>query len=180
MIPRRCSALLCVLLLIPAATLRADGGAVRLREQVGAYQIAVFTSPTPFRAGPADISVLVQDAATQESIPDARIKVQLMARVTEHRLEHDATSASATNKLFQAAKFVLPEPGWWDVSVTIDGARGPARVQFSAEADAPVPRWQAMWPWFSWPFPAIALFVLHRRLAPRSSRRHAAPGVFHP
>ena len=31
----------------------ADGGAVRLLERIGNYQIAVFTAPTPLRAGPS-------------------------------------------------------------------------------------------------------------------------------
>ena len=47
-----------------------DGGTVRLSRCEGDYRISVFTAPTPFRAGPVDISVLVQDAATGE--PDLR------------------------------------------------------------------------------------------------------------
>ena len=45
---------------------RGDGGTVRLSRCEGGYRITVFTAPTPFRAGPVDISVLVQDAATGE------------------------------------------------------------------------------------------------------------------
>ena len=33
----------------------ADGGALRLSVQKGSYQVAVFTSPTPLRAGPVDM-----------------------------------------------------------------------------------------------------------------------------
>ncbi len=39
-----------------------DGGAVRFSGQQGDWRITVFTSPTPLRAGPVDVSVLVQDA----------------------------------------------------------------------------------------------------------------------
>src|SRR6516225_11891006 len=76
----------------PSSLARADGGAVRLRERVGGYQIAVFTSPTPFRAGPVDVSVLVQDAATEECVPDARVTLRLMARGTGRVQEHPATT----------------------------------------------------------------------------------------
>src|SRR5580704_18909475 len=46
---------------IPVATF-ADGGTIRLSETKEAYRISAFTSPNPFRAGPVEISVLVQDA----------------------------------------------------------------------------------------------------------------------
>ena len=68
-------ALLLFLILHPSSLARADGGAVRLRQRAGGYQIAVFTSPTPFRAGPVDVSVLVQDAATGECVPEAQVTV---------------------------------------------------------------------------------------------------------
>ena len=47
----------------------ADGGSMRLSGKKGGYQITVFTAPTPFRAGPVDISVLVQDASTGDPMP---------------------------------------------------------------------------------------------------------------
>src|SRR5262245_52718855 len=95
-------------ILCPSPLVRADGGAVRLREQAGAYQVTVFTSPTPLRAGPVDLSVLVQDAATKECVPEARVAVRLTARGTGEALECPATSEAATNKLLQAAIFQLP------------------------------------------------------------------------
>ena len=42
----------------------ADGGQVRLTQRHGDMQITVFTSPSPLRAGPVDVSVCIQDAAT--------------------------------------------------------------------------------------------------------------------
>src|SRR5262249_9067480 len=135
----------------PSSLARADGGAVRLRERAGNYQITVFTSPTPFRAGPVDVSVLVQDAATGECAPEARGTVRLTARETGQVLETPATSEAATNKLFHAAVFQLPEPGWWDVEVAVEGRYGPACVRFEVDAAEPPPRWLEMWPWFGWP-----------------------------
>ena len=152
---------------IPHSFLRADGGAVRLRERAGGYQVAVFTSPTPFRAGPVDVSVLVQDAATGECVPEAQVTVRLTARGTGEVLEYPATAEAATNKLFHAADFQLPEPGWWDVEVAVEGPQGPALLRFGVEADEPPPRWLGLWPWFMWPALAVALFGVHQVLVRR-------------
>ena len=46
------------------------------RDPRGDFQITVFTAPTPFRAGPVDISVFVQDPLTGELIPEARVTVR--------------------------------------------------------------------------------------------------------
>jgi hypothetical protein len=146
----------------PSSLAWADGGVVRLREQAGAYQVTVFTAPTPFRAGPVDISVLVLDAATGEYMPPARVTVRLKARGSGNLLEYPASTAAATNKLFHAAGFELPEPGWWDVELVLDGPYGPVLLHFEVEADQPLPRWLELWPWFTWPALAVALFGLHR------------------
>src|SRR5437588_12678333 len=84
------------LLLPPSSFARADGGAVRLCERAGNYQLAVFTAPTPFRAGPVDVSVLVQDAATGECIPQARVTLCLTAQGSGRVLEYPATSGAAS------------------------------------------------------------------------------------
>jgi hypothetical protein len=154
-------------ILHPSSFLLADGGAVRLRQRAGGYQVTVFTSPTPVRAGPVDVSVLVQDAATGECLPEARVAVRLTAPQVGHVLEYPATAEAATNKLFRAAEFRLPEPGRWDVAVAVEGPHGPALVRFGMQADEPLPRWQQLWPWFSWPALAIGLFGMHRALVRR-------------
>jgi hypothetical protein len=153
----------------PSPFVRADGGAVRLRERVGGYQTTVFTSPTPLRAGPVDVSVLVLDGATEEYVPDARVTVRLTARGTGRVLEYAATAEAATNKLLRAAEFRLPEPGWWDVAVAVEGPHGPALVRFEIQADEPPPRWLEMWPWFAWPALVVALFGVHRALVRRKA-----------
>ena len=156
--------LVCCFLFFPATRLRADGGAVRLREQAGAYHVTVFTAPTPVRAGPVDVSVLVLDAATGEYVPEARVTVRQTARVTGEVLEYPATMEAATNGLFRAAVFELPEGGWWDVEVIVEGPHGQARLRFGLEVDEALPRWLELWPWFTWPALAVALFGLHRVL----------------
>ena len=151
---------------------RGDGGTVRLSEQRGGYRITVFTSPTPFRAGPVDVSVLVQDASTGEPVTEAGVTVRAAPHSRpEAGLHHTATSEAATNKLFRAALFELPEPGWWAVEVAIDGPRGAAQVRFEAEAAEPLPQWPALWAWIGWPAVAVLLFAIHQALVKRKSGR---------
>jgi hypothetical protein len=164
--------LVSALLLGPSSALKADSGAVRLRERAGAYQITVFTSPTPFRQGPVDVSVLVQDDVTGEPVPEARVTVYLRVPGTGPILEYSATTETATNKLFRAAEFQLPESGWWDMAVVVEGPHGPVQVRFGLQADEPLPRWLDLWPWFSWPALVVALFGVHRVLV----RKKAPPG----
>ena len=146
-------------ILHPTSLLLADGGAVRLSREQGNYQIAVLTTPTPLRAGPIDISVLVQNAGTHELVLDGQVVLNLTQRGRPGRsVSHLATAEAATNKLFRAAHFELPEPGWWDVDVSIDGPLGNANARVELQVAEPLPAWQAMWPWFGWPVFVICLF----------------------
>src|SRR5262249_10593681 len=147
-------------ILHPSSFVGADGGAMRLREQAGAYQVTVFTSPTPFRAGLVDVSVLVLDTATGECLPEARVTVRLTARGTGEVLEYPASAAAATNKLFHAAVFQLPEPGWWEVKVAVEGPRGPAVLWFGLEAGETPPPWRGVWAGVAAPGLPVAVFCL--------------------
>ena len=152
------------LLLVIGCTLAgADGGAIRLSSKQGGYQITVFTAPTPFRAGPVDISVLVQDSLTGEPMTGARVTVR-MSKLGQLALDYPATAEAATNKLFRAAQFALPEPGRWDMQVRVEGSHGLAEIAGEVEAAEPLPRWREIWPWFGWPALAIALFSIHQIL----------------
>jgi hypothetical protein len=153
---------------------------VRLSQRQGDYQIAVFTAPTPFRAGLVDISVLVQDARTGEPEPQVRVTVRATRRGgSGEYVLHPATSEAATNKLFRAAVFEIPEPGWWEIEVTIEGRRGPARVWFEIDAAEALPQWLDLWPWLGWPVVAVGLFAVHQFLVLRKDRaRRAPPSVY--
>ena len=71
---RLCLTILATFLL--AAPARGDGGTVRISERAGPYRVTVFTSPSPLRAGPVDVSVLVQDGETGELATDVRVTVR--------------------------------------------------------------------------------------------------------
>lgn len=145
---------------------------MRLSERKGGYRINVFTSPTPLRAGPVDVSVFVRDDSTGEPIAECDIAVYATPRGSpDYAIQQPATAAAATNKLFQAAVFDLPASGWWEVAVRIEGRREPVEVSFEVEADEPLPRVWEMAPWIVWPIGAILLFLVHKRIVWLKSRR---------
>jgi hypothetical protein len=153
------------------APARGDGGTLRLWERHGPYEIAVFTAPNPFVAGPVDISVLVLDSASGEPAQDMKVSVKLepLGRPGEAVL-HPATTEAATNKLLYAAVLELPEPGFWVVEVAIEGVKHDAKVRFKLEAADALPRWISLWPWVCWPAPVILLYGIHQHLVWRKSR----------
>jgi hypothetical protein len=161
------------LLLYSASDLRADGGTLRLWERAGNYRVAVFTSPSPLRAGPVDISVFVQDATTGEQVPGAKVMVRLTS-ATGEVVEWPATTEAATNKLFYAAKFELPAAGLWETRIEIEGPAGKSLLTCPLEAEGPLPSWMGMWLWLGWPAVVVLLFCVHQYLVLRKSRADAS------
>ena len=53
----------------------ADGGVVIARQVVNGFDVTVFASPVPLRAGPMDVSVLVQDPESGKAVLDAAVTV---------------------------------------------------------------------------------------------------------
>lgn len=161
----------------------ADGGTIRLSEQAGDDRITVLTAPNPFRAGPVEISVLLQTAATSQPESKSQVSIGINPRDQPDQVrKFDATTDASANKLFYAARFELPEAGWWDIEITAEkpstsSSKGVSRVRFSVEAANPLPRWQVLWPWFSWPALAIALFAIH---ATFTQRPHGQSGQRRP
>ena len=144
----------------------ADGGALVHVENIGEQRISIFVAPNPLRAGPVDVSVLVQQADGGAVIHDAQIAVALHSKEAGAiPVSSSASHAAATNKLLQAALLDLNVPGRWqgEVACSIAGERH--TIPFTLEAGPPLPAWRTLWPWFLWPVGAIALFGAHRALA---------------
>lgn len=163
-----------LILLVPTLV-RADGGTVRLSERVGAYQVTIFTSPTPLRVGPVDVSVLVQDAVSGRPLDDAAITVRLTSvRQATPPQEQPATTQAATNRLLRAALFELPAAGPWHIDVAVNGPHGPAQAHVTVEVSDALPRWTALAGWIAAPLVPILLFALHQVLVHRK-KTHGAP-----
>jgi len=161
----------CLLLGPCCARVCADMGRLVLAERQGDYQVSVFVSPEPLRAGPVDISVLLQNAETGQPIDDAEVNLRLTSGVAgEPAIHAIATQAAATNKLLRAALIELPSPGSWDVEIAYVADRTPGRpIRFNIEAAQPLPQWLTVWPWFSWPAAVALLFGIHRWIVARTN-----------
>jgi hypothetical protein len=166
--------LLAALLLTPIAA-RGDGGVVRVREASGPFLITIFTAPDPLRAGPLDVSVLVQDRKSGEPVLDATVDLAL--RPLDDASSQFAVRAShekATNKLLQAAILEIPVAGRWRLHVDVQRGRDEATGVTELHAAPPPPRLAAIWPYLLLPPFAIAVFALHQMLRQDSPYRRRA------
>lgn len=153
-----------LMLLLAAATVRADGGTVRTRMTAGPLTVTVFTAPQPPTVGPLDVSVLVQDGAGAPVL-DATVAVRLDDGV--RTMTHDATRAAATNKLLYAALADVRAPGTWRLDVTVRRGADEAVVATTVPVGPAAPPLRALWPYVATPPLGIALFALHQTLASR-------------
>lgn len=169
-------ALLCWLSLV--ATVRGDGGTPRFSGDAGGYRVTVFTEPTPLRAGQVDVSVLLEDRQSGAIVTD--VPVSISAAPASHPAavrRQPATTRAATNRLFQAATFELPEAGRWEFGVSVGESSGKVTCTFTVDVAPPIPRWVEYGFWIGWPIIPIFVFALHecRKYRDSGRKRQAAP-----
>lgn len=152
---------LLVTLLAPHS-LWADGGLLRLAAETGEFRLIVFTSPTPLRAGPVDLSVMVQDRETREPVLDASVAVRLSSGPGGRTLDVAATRDQATNRLLYTALFELPESGRWRVELDVRRGGVRAGVSLDLVAASSAPALLVLWPYWILPLLVIVLFGLHQ------------------
>jgi hypothetical protein len=165
-----CKLLLPAAVMLAQAAAFADGGTVQLRKEAGGLVITVFTSPAPLSAGPADISLLLQNRNGLEPVLDANVSLVLRAEDSDVELRAHPTREQARNKLLYAAPVMLSNPGKWRLAVTVErngeqtGAVGIVEV-------APAPDMALSYSgYIAFPSVMIALFVVRERLIRRKSR----------
>ncbi len=143
-----------------------DGGTVRLKETSRPFVITVFTAPEPLRAGPADVSVLVQERG--EPILDAEVSIALWSEASSV-FTAEATHAQATNKLLYAAAIDLPAPGTWMLRVDVRHGSDNAELSTDLSVSPGAPPLHAIWIYLLVPPAAILLFALHQWRAGRAT-----------
>lgn len=177
----------------------ADGGTLRLSQHCGDYQVSVFTAPATLRCGLIDISVLVQNSSDGKIRNDLPVMIRLAQANGDQPLdvlEQQATIAAATNKLMHAAVFEIPKSGIWHANIFLNtdskvaDTASTASIQetfnkirsskndgeplnFELAISPPLPGWFELAPWIGWPFGAMALFLIHQRLASGTGRKVA-------
>jgi hypothetical protein len=159
---------LIVAILAPARAF-ADGGTIQMRKEAGALLITVFTSPSPLAAGPADISVLVQNRNGLEPVLDADVAVLLRRAASTTEIRVHATREQAQNKLLYAAPLTIAESGQWHLSVTT--LHEGSRAAITGELEVARGRFSlgSYWGYIAFPPLMIAIFVMREWLILRKA-----------
>ena len=147
----------------------ADGGTVQFEKSAGPFLITVFTTPSPLRAGPVDISLLIQSRDSQQPVLDCQALVQLRKEGAMN-IRSEATHGVAQNKLLYAAQVNIPEPGLWELGVAIQ--RGDDSINVAGEITVAPANSVLLVYWRSLALPPlfISLFALNQWLKRRSAK----------
>jgi len=145
---------------------RADGGIIQMAKIADPFNITVYTTTTPLRVGPADLSVLIQNRGDSEPVLGAQVRIRLQ---NEKGLQvtAQATHAIAQNKLLYAAKVNIPEAGQWEIEVRVQ--QGEQIVNVSETIAVAPSRSMLLSHWQNLALPPliISLFVLNQWLKRR-------------
>jgi hypothetical protein len=145
----------------------ADGGTVQFKKSAGPFSITVFTTPSPLRAGPVDIGLMIQSSDNQPLL-DCVSEVQLR-KEGEASIRSEATHGSAQNKLFYAAQVRIPRSGVWDLEVTVSRGDDSAKVSGAITLAASNPVLLVYWRSLAIPPILILLFALNQWLKRRTT-----------
>jgi hypothetical protein len=152
-------------LVVFTSPLFADGGVVLSRQESSPFVVTVFAAPVPLRAGPIDVTVLVQRRGALEPVLDANVSIRLDA---DSQIVAAATRSQAQNKLLYAATLNLPHPGPWKYTVSVKSPAGQATIFGGFQAAETAPPLAAYAFYLAIPPVLIAVFVLHQWLLRRS------------
>ena len=163
-------------LVVCAGVLLADGGAVQFRGTAGAFEITMFSSPTPVRIGTADLSVLVKKTAGDAPVLDADVTLHLVKAADGKIIEVTAhpTHNQATNKLLYAANMRIPSNGSWRVDVLVKQGANAAAMSGRMFVLPPQPPFLKYWPYFVLVPLLGLLFAINQRLK-RQRRNRRLP-----
>lgn len=145
---------------------------MQFRKTAGPFVVTVFSEPVPLRAGTADLSVMLENAADRSTILDAHVMLRLRKTESGNIVEVAAPASHehATNKLLYAASVTLPSPGVWQITVDVrkngDSASASSDLHV-LPAELPV---KEHWPLFAVVPVMILLFVLNQWLKSRRNR----------
>jgi hypothetical protein len=154
-----------LMLTMGATAARADGGAMLLHQDAGAFTITLFAAPQPLHTGAADLSVMVQDRSSGEILLDPVIDLTVApaaASATQQTVR--LANGHASNRLLQASTVRFSSAGKWRLTLVV--RRGNDTAQLSTECTVEPDRSRAALVWFYvlLPVAIILLFVLHQAL----------------
>ncbi|MBV8901421.1 MAG: hypothetical protein JOY92_15065 [Verrucomicrobia bacterium] len=186
----------CLAWFVLTGTCRADGGTIQFSAVNQGLQVSIFTDPGVPSAGPVDLSVLVQDAATRAAILDAELHASLTPETpappatstwapplcavtsTSNLQSFQLHHRGSQNLLYYSSLVQIPAGGKWRLEV--DARRGDETVSVSGvlEVADEVAPWTSYWHLFLFPPLAIGLFAaVQSRRATRKASRAARPST---
>ena len=155
-----CRSLACLLVwVLLLDVLHADGGRVLAEKQAGAYRVVLFGNPSPLRAGLADMSLFVEQAGKSGPVLDAVVGFRLnkLSRPSPELAWRGAGCVTpgqvvpaipghAGNGLLYSAVLGIPEPGLWELGVSISRDGKTDLVSFELPVDRALPPVLTWWP----------------------------------
>jgi hypothetical protein len=130
----------------------ADGGAVLFRQDAGSFTVTLFAASQPLHAGPADLSVMVQDKATGEVLLDPQVDLTVGGETVRFQ----------PNRLMQLATVTFSHAGDWKLKLRVH--RGGETAEFTRECTVEPDHSRARIVWFYVLLPVviILLFLLYQ------------------
>ena len=166
-----------------------EGPSSRAR-RVDGLLLTVFASPAPLRAGPVDVSVLVQKG--EKPILDAAVDISWQANsassadwlppccTMESRTEKiPALRGHSNNRFLYSAIVPMKTAGPSVLKIRVFEAGREVLLSCDLDVRRPLPPLLAFWPWLAFPPIAIAGFALHQKLSqPRQRSSLRGPETF--
>jgi hypothetical protein len=159
----------CLMLVIGATAARADGGAMLLHQDAGAFTITLFAAPQPLHTGAADLSVMVQDRSNGEVFLDPVIDLTIApqaASTTQQTVR--LSKGQASNRLLQASTVHFSAAGKWRLTLAVRRGNETARLVTECTVEPDHSRVTLVWFYVLLPVAIILLFVIHQVLQLRS------------
>ncbi len=146
-----------------AIIVRADGGSVLWQRTSGPITVTAFTTQSPLRPGPADISFLVENTEQSRPILDARVFVAL-ENENGVTLRGEATHAQARNKLLYCSLMNFVRAGHWKMNLIVTHGGEKTNLLTDVEVSEAQSPLMAHWKLLAFPFMFTILFIIHQRL----------------
>jgi hypothetical protein len=156
----------------------ADGGTIRLQTDTGSFHITVFTQPPILAAGPADITVLVQNRKDLVPVMDATLALDLIPlEGTGEKSWMPPSSAMSTspsisaiparlnhgeNRLLYGATVQIPHSGRWGLRIHLRRASETSTAETLLTVAPPTSPPLAYWHLFALPGVCAGIFILHQ------------------
>jgi hypothetical protein len=143
-----------VLFLLAGWTLAtyADGGAVLFRQDAGAFIVTLFATSLPLHAGPADLSVMVQDRATGDVLLDPQVDLTF----------GDETVRLQPNRLMQSATVTFAHAGAWKLNLRVHRGSETAELSTECTVEPDHSRARIVWFYVLLPVAIILLFLVYQ------------------